>query len=266
MRVRRRAFTLIELLVVISIIAVLAAILFPVFSRARENARRTSCLNNAKQIGLGAMMYAQDYDGHLMSSFLSNSDGIREFVYPNGNTSTVGTWYLQLHPYVKSWQVYNCPSADDDLKYSETSGRGFAWSAAGFAYSYKDTKPQGPLFNSSNNGVALGGASGEAGALISSVEDPAGSIMITEGTYNLIRYKYNSGNNNYTATESSVSARGACTPISDLYRQDCLRARHLGTMSVIFVDGHAKAMPWQRILGDPRDPKRMIYWTTASSL
>lgn len=59
---KRKAFTLIELLVVIAIIAILAAILFPVFARARENARRSSCLSNLKQIGLGAMMYIQDYD------------------------------------------------------------------------------------------------------------------------------------------------------------------------------------------------------------
>ena len=59
---RRKAFTLIELLVVIAIISILAAILFPVFARARESARRTSCLSNLKQIGLGIMMYVQDYD------------------------------------------------------------------------------------------------------------------------------------------------------------------------------------------------------------
>ena len=66
---RKRAFTLIELLVVIAIIAILAAILFPVFARARENARRASCLSNLKQIGLGVMQYNQDYDGHYPPNF-----------------------------------------------------------------------------------------------------------------------------------------------------------------------------------------------------
>lgn len=69
----RTAFTLIELLVVISIIAVLAAILFPVFARARENARRASCMSNLKQIGLGFMMYTQDYDEMMPPAITVNN-------------------------------------------------------------------------------------------------------------------------------------------------------------------------------------------------
>src|SRR5687767_10691477 len=67
---RKTAFTLIELLVVIAIIALLAAILFPVFARARENARRAGCQSNLKQIGLGIMQYSQDYDELMPSSFI----------------------------------------------------------------------------------------------------------------------------------------------------------------------------------------------------
>ena len=68
--VRRKAFTLVELLIVIAIIALLAAILFPAFSRARESARRSSCQSNLKQISLGLMQYAQEYDGHQPLYFL----------------------------------------------------------------------------------------------------------------------------------------------------------------------------------------------------
>lgn len=91
--VRPRAFTLIELLVVISIISILAAILFPVFAKARENARRTSCLSNAKQLGLGFLQYQQDYDG----------------AFPFTKHSGLG-WTDTLQTYIKSRQVYRCPS------------------------------------------------------------------------------------------------------------------------------------------------------------
>lgn len=92
-------FTLIELLVVIAIIAILAAILFPVFAQAREKARQISCLSNMKQIGLGVMQYTSDYDG----------------VYPSRNLLITGvtlrpSWRVMLYPYIKSVDVFKCPS------------------------------------------------------------------------------------------------------------------------------------------------------------
>jgi len=94
----RKGFTLIELLVVIAIIAILAAILFPVFARARENARRSSCQSNLKQIGLGLMQYAQDYD-----------DSVVPVIWPNGANGP-GQWSQLIQPYIKSTQLFQCPS------------------------------------------------------------------------------------------------------------------------------------------------------------
>ncbi|MBV9865380.1 MAG: DUF1559 domain-containing protein [Abitibacteriaceae bacterium] len=98
MKRSKQGFTLIELLVVIAIIAILAAILFPVFSRARENARRATCQSNLKQIGLGIQQYMQDYDSKFPIM---------------GDTALTG-WALNIQPYIKSEQVLQCPSEQND--------------------------------------------------------------------------------------------------------------------------------------------------------
>jgi len=100
----RRAFTLIELLVVIAIIAILAAILFPVFAKAREAARATACKNNLKQIGTGIMMYVQDYDELYMGR------------------SFAGHWGIAIQPYVKNTQLFRCPSNPTNTRVADGSG------------------------------------------------------------------------------------------------------------------------------------------------
>ena len=96
---KKKGFTLIELLVVIAIIAILAAILFPVFARARENARRASCQSNLKQVALGFKQYIQDYD-ELYPRALATT----------ANQTANPSWALQLDPYLKSTQIFACPS------------------------------------------------------------------------------------------------------------------------------------------------------------
>src|SRR6266853_2673654 len=96
---RNQGFTLIELLVVVAIIAILAAILFPVFAQARESARKTSCLSNVKQLGLGCLMYSQDYDETLVMGWNFSQPGVMR---DNGtNYRPLTPWTKNIQPYVK---------------------------------------------------------------------------------------------------------------------------------------------------------------------
>lgn len=254
-RFARRGFTLIELLVVIAIISILASILFPVFARARENARRASCQSNLKQIGLGVAMYTQDYDNRLVTGFLQ--DGTTTiYTYPSGAASAIGAWYLALFPYVKNWEVYNCPSENSTLYYSSAKGR-----ATAFSYAYNYRYPIGSTaITTANRGVDLGYGGTVGGALLSAIEDTAGTIMMVDGSSYLLQFNGTAAN---YATEETLGAQGACPTVTQ-YRPDCLRARHLGTLNALFVDGHVKAMPWKKILGNPNNPDVAKYWTTAA--
>jgi prepilin-type N-terminal cleavage/methylation domain-containing protein/prepilin-type processing-associated H-X9-DG protein len=115
----RRGFTLIELLVVIAIIAILAAILFPVFARAREKARMASCQSNLKELALGVLMYTQDYDERTPGAYGNSTQSTSARpgdVNPTGPISGWGgagrwwAWADMIYPYVKNDQIYRCPS------------------------------------------------------------------------------------------------------------------------------------------------------------
>src|SRR6266513_2903170 len=111
---KRKGFTLIELLVVIAIIAILAAILFPVFAQAREKARGISCLSNMKQLGTAFQMYLQDYDEMVLPRYQAcPSTG------PAATPNIPTLWSNTIQPYIKNKQIMICPSAVNS-KYADT--------------------------------------------------------------------------------------------------------------------------------------------------
>ncbi len=146
---RKQGFTLIELLVVIAIIAILAAILFPVFQKVRENARRTSCLSNEKQIGLAFIEYSQDADERL-----PNGSG-----YYNATTAPSGDgsgWASQLYPDIKSTGVFMCP---DDSTGSLTTATGTRVPVS-YGFNSNAQGAAGSLFNAPTSTVLLFEVSG----------------------------------------------------------------------------------------------------------
>ncbi|BCM94399.1 hypothetical protein IAD21_06306 [Abditibacteriota bacterium] len=154
-RLQQKAFTLIELLVVIAIIAILAAILFPVFARARENARRASCQSNLKQIGLGLLQYTQDYDEKYMTDW----DGQRSYKQ-------------SIQPYLKSGQIWACPS--NPANSTVPSDAGFQ---AGNGY------PAIVESYAANPRIITPNWTGGTSPTLSFVQKPAQKIVIADCTY-----------------------------------------------------------------------------------
>ena len=269
---KKKGFTLIELLVVIAIIAILASILFPVFARARENARRSSCQSNLKQIGLGMLQYTQDFDEKLPLVYVGQIDRGPGDTYPGY------TWHDQIYPYVKSEQVFNCPSMT--FRRSDTN-------AVPFAYSNPANNPGGPAVrgtwdDTANHGkhvgsyiinaayqrdgvppvtsVSEGGRGGEfsGGISISSlanVEQPAETFWVGEndantnggtGLHNLIYVGLYAGVPDKLTFSAAPREGGEANILYGRIGQ--ISSRHLDTTNVLFCDGHVKAMKFDSLL------------------
>src|SRR5712692_1543026 len=127
---KRTGFTLIELLVVIAIIAILAAILFPVFAQAREKARQVTCLSNFKQIGLGVRMYVQHWDETFPPNRVARPPGSSDCGQKNI------TWKTVTLPYVKNFGVYKCPSNPHNNQGDETKNAEPAYPSFPISYAY----------------------------------------------------------------------------------------------------------------------------------
>jgi prepilin-type N-terminal cleavage/methylation domain-containing protein/prepilin-type processing-associated H-X9-DG protein len=252
---RSSAFTLIELLVVIAIIAILAAILFPVFARARENARRASCQSNLKQIALGIKQYLQDYDERYVMAAWNLSD-----------SSSNGGWASVIQPYVKSDQIYQCPSQPNrdnvtDDPYDSTSHWGYSDyfynSNLGLAQTgsncqnINDAGAQQTMKESmieySANVILLG--DGGRGAEHNLANGPPAPSYNTGQNYNAAPYgqtDYTKRPNTYyppawyvheTTTANPTSAGFAFT--DGKYMQQ-VNDTHLQGMNIAFADGHVK--------------------------
>jgi prepilin-type N-terminal cleavage/methylation domain-containing protein/prepilin-type processing-associated H-X9-DG protein len=201
---RKKGFTLIELLVVIAIIAILAAILFPVFARARENARRASCQSNLKQMGLGLMQYTQDYDEKFPTTSITLAG------------PTYVRWSGMIQPYIKSTQLFICPS--DTGSYNQTNiGNG---SSEGMSYGYST------YFNSSSN-VAQ-----------ASMVKPAETIVFGDGTSYVVKP---AAADPFTGS-ASTQYPGLVWNSNENESSRPVRYRHLEMANFAFADGHVKAM------------------------
>jgi prepilin-type N-terminal cleavage/methylation domain-containing protein/prepilin-type processing-associated H-X9-DG protein len=217
---QRRGFTLIELLVVIAIIAILAAILFPVFARARENARKSTCQSNLKQIGTANSMYLQDYD-QVMPRWILASPAKTGRIYTD-----YFYWYELLVPYMKNDAVWRCPS--DSTPYVST---GPPPVDQRLNVSYGMNCAHNTALGNLGRGPFNSG-SGNVGHADAAIEDPAGTILCADSeSIGAMPYNYN-----------DVSFTGNGTYNADMVR-DAARNRHNNTVNVLFYDGHVKAMP-----------------------
>jgi prepilin-type N-terminal cleavage/methylation domain-containing protein/prepilin-type processing-associated H-X9-DG protein len=234
------AFTLIELLVVIAIIAILAAILFPVFAQAREKARQTACLSNMKQIGLGMMMYAQDYDEVLP---MAQSYGPYNAALPSLTSSYV-TRVQQYGAVPSPTNIWYCPSDGVARLNGATAKQSYAalfWTAG------TDRAPWGTW-------VAAGTGAFIPGKSLAAFQAPADTFLIAEAHQDegILGTNYVGVKRPYiTAAEPSTAAYNAqnCTVTSGNRCASLKDAPHSLTWNYTFADGHAKAMRPEATVG-----------------
>lgn len=220
-----RGFTLIELLVVIAIIALLAAILFPVFARARENARRASCQSNLKQMALGIKQYAQDYDETFPENMFSGA-------------APYQGWVTKMDPYMKSLQIFQCPSQNNQDS----------------TYVAVDSWGMSDYYFNSNLGTYENGSNCPNGKFLvkEALVDSTSNVILFGDTGRSGEYAY--ANCPYNATcdgtrPNSASAPGWGRSVTDINAWStatddvAARSRHLEGTNIAFVDGHVK---WYR--------------------
>jgi len=212
---KRKGFTLIELLVVIAIIAILAAILFPVFARAREQARKTSCASNLRQLGLGFAMYTQDYDERFPGIWSG------EWNLNAGNQRQLN-WAVEIFPYIKNKQVYVCPS--------DSSNHGSSYLGNNYVGNIKLAIIPRP----SEQVILMDGSIDNT---CDRNPDPAAGCNPTDPTVTKGNNGFNGLNADYTIWNSTERVNGIRNG------QNWTVPRHGDTSNMVFADSHVKSTP-----------------------
>ncbi len=236
----RKGFTLIELLVVIAIIAILAAILFPVFQKVRENARKASCQSNLKQLGLALVQYCQDGDEKMPHAWYGPNGFDKSSI--NTNPNPAYKWMDVIYPYVKSTGVFHCPddsgingstgnyipqaqlTKDDNQNYGSYGINSAYWSTN----DVPDDQQRGPA--NSNNGI---------GFSLNTLSAPASTIWVSDasGSYQVDWPNHGAAT---VGTQGSYPAVGSLNSLTD----GAAVCRHGGPdlSNTLFCDGHVKSL------------------------
>jgi prepilin-type N-terminal cleavage/methylation domain-containing protein/prepilin-type processing-associated H-X9-DG protein len=247
---RRDGFTLIELLVVIAIIAILAAILFPVFAQAREKARSVQCLSNLKQVGLATRMYSQDYDEVLVPTY----------IWMDGSPPQLRYFPDLLQPYVKNSGVFTCPNWSATTPVNATyrsllppgEGAGkqvLRWSYGGNNWHWWPTTAQADLLGAMGVNREVGRGGSGVNATEASVENPSNTVYMVDAVSLEI---FQPQQHDYCNFGSGYEAP---TTYLGYPRRGNVHFRHSDGFNTVYVDGHAK---WaRRTTADmwARDPK-----------
>ena len=215
----RRGFTLIELLVVIAIIAILAAILFPVFAKAREAARATSCKSNLKQLGTGLAMYVQDYDEQMPFNY--------HYITGGGQ---LWWWEDDIQPYVKNWNLFQCPSKGPHVGYTYQRPVGLTNPKVSDYNAYTIANwPAAPWQGQFSPMISCGTGGGCQPRGMAVIEDVSSTILLFDSRA--------AETWNYATVDACITGgQAGCTPPP--YNEP----RHNDGFNAAFVDGHVKFM------------------------